>query len=1136
MTARTTSGTDGGVEPATRRDGRLELNMSPTTSTGSSTARTSQSEEANEIKIPPHSFTASRFLYADANEISASSTVVLLGEIPWTWYKEQHNHLVSNYQNESPEVNALYSHGNEEEGSSYKKDEKLNKLLESYYDAEAGEQSSGSDYENEDEDNQVEDDAGDVDADIDVDVDLHPDNYTGSKRNSEPCDWDHDDHDVFSVPSMANTRSSRRSSILRKLKIQQERPVPDISVETFSPEMAIPLHEMPNPPAIPGSRSQAGDTGTGSRVGTEVESFHTAFENPSDNVAPKDYSPIVANESSPKSSDTVLANTTPSTGLDADGLLLTPQVTTYSTTSKVRFDDDNLQKHMTRASIKSRISQLRPTPTELSLEPETVNEYEHRFQKLFSAASHTKHMIKKDIQKSHGLLYKRFYASFKPGEIMKAEKMLVLVKTIENASTNTRFETFTEQEPCDTRIYDRWKEYMVIARSTGNPQQPIILQFRTKRTVVNSDSSNSSYEALSVTLSKSCIVNFYSALDRTIALVKGDKVYILRCQVPSSSIRWLSFLSSATGGNISNIVKLSIPSFNMALNINVNRDFFRKFLKHSHSGLKLLYTSDGYIIQGLPAVEYLSKKIKKKLIQAGLESKIKPFVHKPNAYGLCWRYYDRLEWLFGETLINLFWEQAMYRTHELELRAITHYPRTVDDPQGKILHEQPPLEGFLLRLTTKQGQLKRGPLHKQVFTFEYFFTSGHLLFFKSAYKSFPPLPYSENLMTRTDLPAQSPILEEIKSNLVPIFTHNPYTLDENNHIEWLNPNISPQEFEMRDRFAFAAFKRRITSISNASKVLNLTDVQSVGVFDPVDIPKSVEVASSFYWGSSDDQKNILHLERSDTYFYISLKNGSRMVLKAPSVQVRDEWVHRLQYHVKYWSLRIHKDHQLIKSMKETNIENLHMDEFAETDTFAFDTRWEKNNGTSSTEVYNVTSLAMFRPVSFSGYIYQKPKKHSKFKKYFATLIPGHLILFNVFVRDITGYVKPITHYTRYASMPLRNCYIYSGTLCDTDLLDRLLLHDSGKQALPRVYEDGWLSSDDESSRCFTIWFGTKRAISGSAVSNEKYNGVENPGLLHMVRKLGVTGRSMVFMCRSRQERDLWLTNLYADLERFGRSK
>ncbi|KAF9934274.1 hypothetical protein FBU30_002692 [Linnemannia zychae] len=106
----------------------------------------------------------------------------------------------------------------------------------------------------------------------------------------------------------------------------------------------------------------------------------------------------------------------------------------------------------------------------------------------------------------------------------------------------------------------------------------------------------------------------------------------------------------------------------------------------------------------------------------------------PSQHGdvaLCWKRYDRIEWIYwgeripsetddmhlrkghigfadgsdwvggmDETVVG---PQVLDKTHLLEMRPITHYPTKAKDSSGVELHEPDPIEGYLVRVSTFAG-------------------------------------------------------------------------------------------------------------------------------------------------------------------------------------------------------------------------------------------------------------------------------------------------------------------------------------------------------------------------------------------------------------------------------------------------
>ncbi|KKY21926.1 putative ph domain protein [Phaeomoniella chlamydospora] len=107
-----------------------------------------------------------------------------------------------------------------------------------------------------------------------------------------------------------------------------------------------------------------------------------------------------------------------------------------------------------------------------------------------------------------------------------------------------------------------------------------------------------------------------------------------------------------------------------------------------------------------------------------------------------------------------------------------------------------------------------------------------------------------------------------------------------------------------------------------------------------------------------------------------------------------------------------------------------------------------------------------------------------------------------------------------------------GLVTEEDLLYQNQTFDSnrpGVHALPRVYlDDGWTSRDEDTMTCFVIWHGLKKSLFRTGEDTE---GGGKRQRLRQVSRLGVTGRSMVFKCRSRAERDHWVMNIGMDIDR-----
>lgn len=390
--------------------------------------------------------------------------------------------------------------------------------------------------------------------------------------------------------------------------------------------------------------------------------------------------------------------------------------------------------------------------------------------------------------------------------------------------------------------------------------------------------------------------------------------------------------------------------------------------------------------------------------------------------------------------------------------------------------------------------------------------------------------------------------------------------------------MSPSEFESRDGAAFTSMWRKIAHVIKAEGIIDLTDIKSIsklseqeGHYNELKF-KFLNSANNFIWKSKQSPQSSI-----DSLFVLHLRNGLEVQLMAPNPQMADEWIDRLSCLSKYWKHRKKEDSRTMWDVKVSNLSNLKIPELEEANISQDTPKWITDRGIANEEIHNISAYAMMRPLMQNGVLYQKARKHSIFRKFYVILTPGFLILYQYFKSARVNFSKKVVDHRHFMTIPIEECYVYSGNLTSLDLLQRDKQFDnlnSGNEPLPRVYADGWKSSEDESSKCFTLWFGTKRAISnynslfkynkdsrahtsGFRAGNEEQpyprgtdfnsetsgtadlsmdkNLEKNPRLFKVVSRLGVSGRSMVFMARSRQERDQWAMKIHAELERLRNS-
>ena len=193
----------------------------------------------------------------------------------------------------------------------------------------------------------------------------------------------------------------------------------------------------------------------------------------------------------------------------------------------------------------------------------------------------------------------------------------------------------------------------------------------------------------------------------------------------------------------------------------------------------------------------------------------------------------------------------------------------------------------------------------------------------------------------------------------------------------------------------------------------------------------------------------------------------------------------------------------------------------------------------------------------SGSLFLKPRRHATFNRCSVILCYGKLLIFRDAVRTRSGRALPHVHHDRASSLDLKECYLYSGVLVEDDLLYQNHTFDQnrpGHNALPRIFvEDDWTSVDEEYMTCFVLWHGKRRSFFRSPGgddgdddnNNYKHGGDGRNSIaasdsrrsrLKLVSQLGVAGKSIVFKCRSRAERDHWVMAISLEIERLQQSE
>ncbi|PWW73126.1 hypothetical protein C7212DRAFT_347149 [Tuber magnatum] len=707
------------------------------------------------------------------------------------------------------------------------------------------------------------------------------------------------------------------------------------------------------------------------------------------------------------------------------------------------------------------------------------------------------------------------------GEIVKMENMLVRME-ISAAPLPGEYDE-NESMKIVTQLREKWREFVVVCRQTGEKETPLALLLYKKRVIPAIDRPRvSSHGVRKIPLNpKTTKVNLYSTLDKTLVVwlpyKRGSIIYIMRPRCSSSSVEWYTFLHGALGWNGSDKLLLSVPD--LSLSITIDKPFARV-------EQKLREDSD----DEAPIRE--ERAVAKNLLNRSMQllggvrewGDIIDHWRKDERMGLAWRRYDRLEWIHGVNEHRMYGTMAMQKTHELEIRPKTHYP-TEARVDGEEMTEPPPVEGFLLRLTSGKGHQER--LGKLFYKRLYFTTHDNLLCFCKPARALPPPPPKLPVNTGT-IPKPSEIRDEIPL----IYAVAPYAPDANGNIAWITRGTA-KEINSRDRDAYDEGERKVNTLLRAEGFIDLckvVEVRCVGWQPPG------RDSGSDHGGSADFGRPMLDSNCEDgavgefndgKTFELVLDNGLTLRLQGYDQRTRDEWVTRLKDLVKYWRARDNEDLATIRRTRDANLKLLNLDEEMESAIGQFARKWEVSRSIASGEIFNVCGLSSCRAITMSGVLYRKPRRHATFNRYNVVLCHGELLTFHNTYRKNSGAELPHIHQERHLSLSLRDCFVYSGLVTESELLYKNQTFDSntpGRHALPRVYQDGMTSHDEDTMTCFVIWHGMRRNIF-------KTKDDEGKTVRHRVTALGQTGKSIVFKARSRLERDAWVMSIGMEIER-----
>lgn len=650
----------------------------------------------------------------------------------------------------------------------------------------------------------------------------------------------------------------------------------------------------------------------------------------------------------------------------------------------------------------------------------------------------------------------------------------------------------------------------------------------------------------------------------------------MQARTSSNAVEWYTFLRNIMGWRRSSELKIHVPDMSISLQI---ADPF-KSLEESQKAAQEAADSDNeeVILRTMQEEQAVSESLIRKCLEqleaAPEWSDVLESWTRNQRIGLAWKRYDRLEWIHGANERKMYGTIAMSKSHDLELRPKSHYPTTAITRKKHITLTEPvPVEGFLVRLTSQRGQAKRLGLmfHKQL----YFSSHDQFLVFSRPTNATPPPPPKLRGIVRggggRDISGNGFSAATVAEQAPDTWEIDPYPTRDG-RVQWLmDDGATPESIRQHDEEAADEAVRKSHNLLNSDGYINLANVVKVRKAQkgasPVDA--NIESGSDVDFddeanadtGREDGATTDVDLSRT---LELVMRNGLIVRLQAADTARRKTWITHLRALAKYWKFRTQTDIALLKSTRARNLSALNIDEQGEAYIGQFARKWEVTQSFASPLLYNMCGIASCRAIHMSGTLYRKPRIHAPFTRCSVLLAAGTLLVFQDVLRSRTGKHLPHIHHERLANLDLRDCYVYSGLLTESDLLYQNQTFDANKpghHALPRIYlDDGaWTSSDEDVMTTFVVWHGRSKswfrssaAAAPSADLQQQQQGdgtaaggsaearrgevTRQPGKrgkLKRVAKLGSKGRSLVFRARSRAERDRWVLALRNEIERVG---
>lgn len=549
-----------------------------------------------------------------------------------------------------------------------------------------------------------------------------------------------------------------------------------------------------------------------------------------------------------------------------------------------------------------------------------------------------------------------------PGEIVKMEKMLVRVdSTMQQLPID-----YNENDSLKTesRVVDKWREFVVVCRESTEDDSDFSIQMYKSRVIPAIEKTRLSKRAAHeiALIPKSTRVNLYSSLDKTLVIwvpwKGGTRIYILRTRSAANAVEWYTFLRTSLGWKRPSDLQVYVPDLNVTLQL---EDPFSD-LEATRAAAE---TDEMAIGKSLDVERAVANTIIKRCMKMledfpQWESVLDAWL-KNERMGLAWKRYDRLEWVYGANEQRMYGSIAMQKSYDLELRPKYHYPTTVKSENGAPEEEPPPVEGFLIRLTSQKGRFKR--LGKMFFKRLYFSTHNQFLCYCRPAKALPPPP--PKLTIGGDL--KIPTARHIINHTPLVYAIDPYPTS-HGEVSWLkHGNVSTRK--KHDEEAYIEAERKDNTLLQADGYINLSHVMRVRNVrrgsSPADVNLDQGPDVDFHESVSDTPRDDGKTDQfdDDRTFELVMKNSLVIRLQAYNDETKKEWMTSLEKLVHYWKARLADDMNALKMIRQLNLQTLGIDEEMESELGQFAEKWEVTRAEASPQLFNMCGISCCRAIT-----------------------------------------------------------------------------------------------------------------------------------------------------------------------------